>query len=103
MLRTTKLSIPVREPSQKLNRLSLLLCLPSAFHKDSVSTSGLGALALCRKTVAQMTKDTSAWHTSESGRLTPSFTGNLAANHFPAKLLPSMVNFPKLGGHREGP
>lgn len=35
-------TIPVREQSKKLNPLSLLFCLPSAFHKDSLSVQALG-------------------------------------------------------------
>lgn len=35
-------TIPVRGQSKKLNPLSLLFCLPSAFHKDSLSVQALG-------------------------------------------------------------
>lgn len=53
-------AIPVREQSQKRNPLSLLFCLSSAFHKDSLGTSGPGVLALGPRTVVQLTKDTSS-------------------------------------------
>lgn len=92
-------TIPVREQSKKLNPLSLLFCLPSAFHKDRWSAQALGFWH-CAEDSGTVTKDTSSWQTSESGRFIPSFTGNQAANHQPP---PFMANFPKLRSHREGP
>lgn len=74
-------TIPVRELSKKLNLLSLLFCLPSAFHKDSLSISGPGVGGLCQRIVVQLTKDANSWQKSGSGMFTPSFTGNQIANH----------------------
>lgn len=91
------LAIPGREQSKKLNPLSLLFCLPSAFHRTVDVFRPWGSATLPR-TVAQLTKDTSSWQTSESGRFTACFTRNQTANH---QLPPSTVNFPMetLGTH----
>lgn len=67
-------AIPVREQSQKRTLLSLLFCLPSAFHKGSLSTSGPGVLALGWRTVVELSKDTAAGR-HESGRHKPSLQG----------------------------
>lgn len=92
-------TIPVRKLSKKLNLLSLLLCLPSAFPEGSLRIPGPGALALCPRTVVA-DQGHSNWQTSGSGRFTPSFTGSQTATH---PLPPYVVHFPELSGHREGP
>ena len=90
-------TVPVREQSK--NWIHFHFCF--VYLLLSIRTVGVfrpwGSATLPR-TVAQLTRDTSSWQTSESGRFTACFTRNQTANH---QLPPSTLNFPTgtLGTH----